>query len=250
MGEFMPLGKMESQSFLKALITGKPKIGKTTVALNLALKGEKVFVFSVDRGLADPVREINQGTKRGKLYEKNIMAFDFFSDDLDLRDGERAIKKMVALIEKAKNTPHNKIWFVLDNLTHLQVKFVDQLRRYSFETKEKAESVVKDALTQLDWQVMSNWIMNICTPMFEAQCNTVFIAHEKTDKKGNPKLDVSGQSANIISGLTNANFHMAIMGGERKFELRNDGVSGIRSRVFDEVEVADLAKIRDKFLGL
>lgn len=227
---------------------GAVRIGKTERLLRLAAAGEYVYIVSADKGFADAVRHPEKYAGH-LLVSASDRIGDVRNDIVNL--GERIKAKV-----RGGAPVHNR-WICVDTATQMQTNFLTEGRRVrvsgTFNPSVNTD-IVRDAVTQTDWGINLAWMSEIITVLMGIPANIVFVCLEDTDKlTGVPTAALSGQTRRHLMGTCDVILRMVRdEGGKRVFVTNqgSDGDAGCRGDVLESKEPADLALIRDKFLGL
>lgn len=243
------------------VLFGPGKIGKTRAALGLVTEHKQyVFLLSVDGGILY-VRQ-NPGLFKGKLgayVEKGPWT---------LRSARANLNEVRTRVEAAakKGVAPEKIWVVLDTVTHLQTALLAEARKVVVNKghgKELAainDEYEREMVTQVDYQVNLGHMAEIADMLVGMPCNVVVNCLEKAESKGREKTGVvlpalSGGAYTRILGDADAVLHIETRGSdtdkERFFKtFVQGGDSGDRSGNLEAIEPADLKHIQNKMLGL
>jgi len=228
---------------------GAVRIGKTERLLRLAEAGEYVYIVSADKGIVDAVRHPEK-YKGHLLVSTSDRIGDVRNDILKL--GQR-------IKEKVKGgAPVHDRWIAIDTATQMQTNFLTEGRRVrvsgTFNPEINEKDVVRDALTQTDWGINLAWMSEIITVLMGIPANVVFVCLEDNDRlTGVPTAALSGQTRRHLMGTCDIILRMVRgEGGKRAFITASGeaGEAGCRGNILEATEPADLALIRDKFLGL
>lgn len=233
---------------IRMLLYGVPKIGKTRCVLSLAERGEVVYLVSADRGYVDYVRH------KDKYKTCAVYAPDGLRG---LRKDFDEIRKRVEKVLQKRPADH--VWVVLDTATHMQQNLLVEARKVELSTNQGSKSqgkvtdeFVRDATTRVDYLVNLGHMAEMADYLLNMPCNVVIIALEREEKDDHNKISrrpqLGGQSLDRFAGDADVIARMCIEKGVRTFHCKPLGaeMAGDRFDVLDQIELADLAAIRDK----
>lgn len=219
---------------------GAPKVGKTRTVLDLVAKHRDFMVMiSTDHGLFW-VRQEPQ------LFEKRLaVASPMKLKDLrsDLESGVMRVKQ---LLKKGVNP--SRIWFVLDNVTHLQQRLLVEARKVKLRGAgaEIADEMIREVATEFDWNVNLGHMSEVANILESVPCNVITIALEKEEREerrstGRIISAISGQSYNRFVGDADAVLHLDADDKGRRYLSVHGDRSGMLK---DVVEVTDLKLVQ------
>lgn len=258
MGKLYTFDLIESQfdDFVVGLI-GQPKVGKTTVLLDLLEKGlgtkegEFVYIISTDRGLRGMAR-------RDPRIKKRMM----LSTDTSYAGVKDAIDEIRERVEAqiAKGAPASHRWVVLDHVTDLANKFLAESRRVSLKGSGtvRSKNQVREQATQTDYGMLLTWMTEIMAKLIEIPANKVIIGLEEQDYATKlPTLQMSGKSQGHVLGCCDVIARLILADkdvGGRVFDFHaigGDGSAAYRdgANKLPDTMPADLARLRDLYLG-
>jgi hypothetical protein len=232
------------------MVFGRPKIGKTRLALDLAKKGQYVMMISCDRGARFELH------RNSKDYQGHV-ALAEVSGLAEFRKALGELKVNIGRLVKA-GIPAGKIWVVVDTLTHMQAQLLQEARRIDQKNpgavEKSREDFLRDFTTQVDWGINLTLMGEQSDAMLALPCNVVYIALEKTEKpKGQsekPAPAMSGQSKERFLGDSDVILHMT-RGNDKELQLETSyaGGAGDRTGLLDPIEPPDLLAIYNKVYG-
>jgi hypothetical protein len=241
----------QSEYVLQALMYGRPKVGKTRCALDVVRKGHYMVLLSFDRG-ARPhlMREPQVFNGKVALAEPGGL--------VETREAVNEAGEKVRKLVKA-GIPSGKIWVVVDTITHLQMRLMQEARKIdqakpAHEDRE-SEDFLRDYQTQIDWGINLTLMGEQASRLTSYGCNLVYIALEKSERpKNQPEKSapsLSGQSKDRFTGDVDVILHMTQDdNGNRYFETNYSGGGGDRTGELAPREPADLIHILNKCSGL
>lgn len=244
-------------SRLYLLVYGKAKVGKTRSFLDVVKDhGHYMVLVSTDRGLL--YVDTNSQAFEGKL------AVAYPRDLKDIRKALAEGRKRVERLMK-KGVAPERIWFVIDNISHLQQRLMKEARKVQVEGNSKSgrgqiqDSYEREMTTDVDYGVNLGHMVEIADELDTLPCNVGVIALEKDqyvgdgrDRKASGKqiVAMSGQPANRFAGDADAILQMCRdKKGVAYFAIHGTGSGGDRSGNLEKVEPADLTYIASKMRG-
>jgi len=244
---YQEISSMSLEKRLTMLVYGRSRVGKTTRILEVAEK-DLVWVLSTDNGLSAALRQ--PGKYTGRL---------FVSTDKKLSDVRATLIGFRRDIEARKETiPLQRMWVVIDTLTHLQTHFLNESRKVAVATKGVAnpkvsDLYIRDATTQVDYGIVGSWITEVCEMVLAIPCNIVFICMEKyEDKIATPQL--VGSSVEYVKGLCDVISRLVVSEDDSRVLIcaNNGGPQEVGFRgepnLLEAVEPANFRHIRSKYL--
>lgn len=244
---------------LTMTIYGKPGVGKTHALLDVAERGESVFMLSSDMGFRDA------RNRRDKLKKTlNILPLikeddDRKKDDYSIRDEMmKEIRTLRIRLTKAidRGIPASRIWVAVDTITKLVTLLLDETRKIALTGSgtTKSSRVIRDTTTRVDYQILSVWVSELQGALFALPANIVFVGTERVDDTtGEATLNLPGsakdtimQSCDIITRMMfdqdthERKLFMALEEGMGHARVRGGGV--------ETVEPADLIALRNKLI--
>ena len=244
---------------LTYLIYGWWKTGKTSLLLRMLKEhsDQVVYLLSADKG--------------DKQVSLTPRAFPTLAIARPTTLGEwRADVKEVAdrvdrLISQKKRKAHN-IWVAVDTISHCQVQLLAESRKLAVSVArsgkgriESDDEYVRDALTQVDYNVNLGHMAEITNALGRLPCNVVYIAlerREKSDEGANPKgfatPSLSGQALDKIAGDADVVARLvADDAGKRTLHIAPGSMwtAGDRTGRLSATEPADIWALHQKWLG-
>lgn len=247
-------------SRLVGCIYGRQKIGKTTVALKLLEHGCKLAILSYDRGLQPAFRQLGYDQEKARsilVYYPGVTKEGLRTEDVvkDTKDEiKQATSRIVALLKKG--FPAQKAWLIFDTFNHLQARALSEARRITIgqQSAARVDRDVRDAITQVDYNVNLGQMRDIIDIALSAPCNVLFICHEKVDRelRDKPRAhpNVIGSTYSHLVGDVDFCFRMVIEEGRRVFHTQpeDDEEAGYRLGKLEPIEEADLWKVYHKMV--
>jgi hypothetical protein len=242
---------------LYLLIYGEPKVGKTRAVLDMVKDhGHYMVLMSSDRGLL----YVNH---HPKAFEKRLAV----AYPRNLKDVRKTLKEAQKKVAKllAAGVPPQKIWLVVDNITHLQQRLMKEARKVQVEGNSASgrgsidTEYRREMTTDVDYGVNLGHMVEIADELDTVNCNVCVIALAKAeytagrnDRKATGKkiIDMSGQPARRFAGDADAIMLMdRDKSGAAFFKIHGSGSGGDRSGYLEALEPADLLYIVSKMHG-
>ena len=195
---------------------GSPKVGKTRTVLKLVEDHRDFMVMiSTDNGLFWVRQEPH-------LFEKRL-AVASPTNLKELRaDLESGVMRVKQLLRKKVNP--SRIWFVIDNLTHLQQRLLVEARKVKLKGAgaEIADEMIREVATEFDWNVNLGHMSEVASVLETVPCNVITIALEKEERDerratGKIISAISGQSYNRFVGDADAVLHLDVDEKDNRF---------------------------------
>jgi hypothetical protein len=202
-------------------------------------------------------------TDHGLLHvSKNPEAFNkrlAVANPRNLKDVRKTMKELRRKVDKllASGQPPQRLWVVVDNLSHLQTRLMKEARKVQVEGSARTGRGTMDTeyqremTTDVDYGVNLGHMVEIADELDTLNCNVAILCLEKAeygkDRKTTGKMlpSLSGQPAVRFTGDADVILHMKKdKAGARYFENKGD-----RSGLLADVEPADLAYIVSKMHG-
>lgn len=219
---------LERAEFLRLLLLGFPKTGKTTTAI-LTSPGP-IYVINCDQESSLlPARRL------GAKFEWDYVR--------KLADMENAIRCAQMGVQKGKYKT-----VILDTLTSFARR-----AREEFEVLSKSAAGEPDGRKYWDW--LSKRLLNTCDRLLDLHCHVIVIAHyTEVSKEIDGQLQktgegivplIQGSARNQISGMFDDVVFFQKNQGKREFLLKDGGKFGPGGRSQDTVDVieADITEL-------
>jgi len=232
---------------LSMLLYGGYRVGKTELVLKLLDGDEILYYFSVDKGIR--TLQFRPDEQRARVLVSTETTYNNLLDDVN------DVNNRVLQHTGVKNDGWRR-WIVVDTLTHMQSNFLAEGRKVQLSgsggPRIKTEKQ-RDYVVQTDWGINQAWMTEIMQTLIRIPCNVIFIALEDRDKNsGLPGPMLQGATLGRSCGACDIIARLVRDGDSDRRLLqtsRGQGIEGgVRGWELGDVEPADLALIRDKFL--
>jgi hypothetical protein len=239
----------DSTPRLYLLIYGQGKIGKTRAVLDaVETHGHYMVMLSTDKGLIYVSQNPEPFNKKLAVAEPRTLE----QMRKALKLGEKKVSNLIK-----QGVPEHKIWFVIDNATHLQQRLMNEARKVFIGSGrgnvQKSNEYEREMTTDMDYQVNLGHMTEIADVLDSIPCNVVVIALEKDeyDKKrettGRKLPQIGGQPAVRFIGDADAVLHLRRdKKGVAYFQIHDSGAGGDRSGKLDKTEPADVVYVVNK----
>lgn len=225
------------------LIYGVPKVGKTSLILDMIEKTKDIaYVISADKG-----------TKRAGMDPQKYKGRLAIAYPGSLREYRDSINEMESRIKAVtQKVSPERVWAVIDTINAMQIQLLAEGRKLSVTSAksgrgriEDADEYVRDAVTQVDYNVNLGLMAELTNAVMRLPCNVVFIALEKQEDRDGSKTAIpalSGQSKEKVTGDADVIARMTIVDGKRKLCIQPGAgwYAGDRTGIYQAEEEPDL----------
>ncbi len=233
------------------ILYSPPRVGKTTALLKIPESGEWLYMLAADKGIRHAVEHASK-------YKRMMVSTG--TGLLDVRNTIKDIDGRVRRAIEERGRDPRKIWVAVDTITHLQMYLLNECRTVTVKKggggrgPRVSDSMVRDAVTQMDYGINLGWMTELVGSLLDIPCNVVFTALERKEDKTHVAYPaLVGQSAQKVMGDCDVIARLTSdETGNRSLICANSGTAqaGFRGDRLEEVEPADLVHLRDKFLAV